>query len=84
MSIQLETDESGNMVLRPVTDWITAAAANIVVVLGIQYTEMLAGGEIAKKSVQFGLTPQQCLELAEMLTKQAKTLLVDRPPGKAN
>jgi len=82
ISLALERDEKG-IVLRPVTEWLTATAAEIVVILGIQYIEIEAGTEGPEKSIQFGLTPQQALELAETLKKHASKLLETPPPGTA-
>ena len=82
MSLQIEMDGKGNMVLRPVTDLITGTVANIAVVLGIQYRETPEEAETARRSIQFVLTSQQCLDLAEMLTKQAQCLQNPLPSGK--
>jgi len=76
MSIELELDESGNAITRPVTGWITMPAAGIAVVLVIQYAEKPMDIENGTcKQLQCILLPQQALELAETLTKQAKRVL---------
>jgi hypothetical protein len=85
MAQHLETDEKGNVMLKPVTGWTTGPVAQIAVLLAIEYVEtpeeLETGG---RKSIQFVLTPPQCLELAEVLARQAKRLLGDSlPPGKS-
>jgi hypothetical protein len=74
-----ETDTDGNIITNPVTGWTMASFAGMGVILAIQYAETplaLERGE--SKSIQFALTPQVCLELAEKLTKLARHLL-DQP-----
>jgi hypothetical protein len=76
MSIELERDENGNLITRPVTGWKTMPAAGIAVVLVIQYAEKPTDIENGTcKQLQCILLPQQALELAETLTKQAKRVL---------
>jgi hypothetical protein len=68
-----ETDSEGNVILKPVTGWAMAPVAETAVLLQIQYSD--AEFETNDKKIQFVLTPQKCLELAEVLTKQARRLL---------
>ena len=76
---EFETDEDGNIITNPVTGWVSASFAGMGVVLAIHYAETLIALESGEnKSIQFALTPQLCLELAERLTKLAKHLL-DQP-----
>lgn len=72
--MQIEKDNEGNMILRPVTEWITGTVAGVAVLLGIRYSETPEDIDTGK-SVQFVLTPQQSLELAATLTKLAKRVL---------
>jgi hypothetical protein len=76
MSIQLEMDGNGNVITRPVTGWTTMPAAGIAVVLVIQYAEKPTDIENDTcKQLQCILLPQQALELAETLTRQAKRVM---------
>lgn len=82
MPIQLELDENGNIFTRPVTGWLTATVAGIGVVLGIEYVDTPEALEKDEcKSIQFSLTPQQCLlDLSGLLTKRANQLLAPATP----
>ena len=55
--------------------WITAPVAGMFVLLGLKYAETPEQLKTAGKIIQFGLLPAQALELAEMLTKQARGIL---------
>lgn len=79
---KFETDSDGNIITNPVTGWTSACFAQMTVVLAIHYAPTplaLESGE--NKSIQFVLTPQQCLELAERLTKLARYVLDQPPPA---
>jgi hypothetical protein len=80
-----ETDSQGNVIVKPLTGWAVMDAAGIAVLLQIQYADdekELESG--VSRSFQFGMTPQQALELAELLTRRAKRLLEDKlTPGKS-
>jgi hypothetical protein len=81
MSNEFELDEKGNVKLQPVIGWTTAPVADMLVLLVLQYLDRL--GEVGtQKAVQLILRPQQCLELAEVLTRQAKRVL-EPAPGKS-
>ena len=71
----LETDAQGNIVSRPVMGWITAPVAGMFVLLGLKYAETPEQLKTGGKTLQFGLLPAQALELAEMLTRQARGIL---------
>ena len=75
----LEKDKSGNIILRPVTGWITGTAAGTGVILAIQYIESLEALETGGKQIQLALLPQQCLDLAQKLTKLANKILAPSP-----
>ena len=79
MSIQLETDRNGQIIAKPVIGWTTATVAGMSVILAIRYIETLAEIETGGKSLQLALTPQQCLELSETLTRLAKKNLQAHP-----
>jgi hypothetical protein len=73
-----ETDKDGNVITNPVTGWTSASFAGMGIVLAMHYADTaLALDTGESKSLQFALTPQQCLELAERLSKLAKHLLAD-------
>jgi len=72
----LELDEHGNIITKPVTGWTTAVLVGSAVLLAIQYAntpEELESGQ--SHQIQLVLQPQLCLELAENMTKQAKRIL---------
>jgi len=75
----LEKDTNGQIILRPVTGWITGTAAGTGVILAIQYIEGFEQFETGGKRVQLALLPQQCLDLAETLTKLANKILAPSP-----
>ena len=78
---QFETDSDGNIIANPVTGWTSASFAEMTVVLAIHYASTLQALESGEnKSIQFVLTPQQCLELAARLTILANSAL-DQPPS---
>jgi len=85
MPSDFETDDAGNLVLKPVTGWTSAEVAGIGVLLAIQFADTPAQLEKDECSrLQLYLTPQQCLELSERLTKLARHLLrSDLPLGKS-
>jgi hypothetical protein len=79
---QLETDGKGNVILKPVTGWAVGHLGEVAALLKIDYSN--AETDTASRSIQFSLTPQVCLRIAEALTKQAQLLLQDKlPPGKS-
>jgi hypothetical protein len=81
--MELEIDQSGNVVTRPLTAWTMMPVADIAILLAIQYVETPVELETGDKhQIQLVLTPKQGLELAEKLTKLAKRLLQDRPREK--
>jgi hypothetical protein len=73
----LETDESGNVILRPVVGWDTAQQANSAVILTVGYLalEHEKAQSAVGNSIQFRLTPLQCLDLAAALQTAAQPLL---------
>ena len=58
--------------------------AESAVLLAIQYIETLEEFESGGQSIYFALTPPQCLELAEKLTKLAKLVLEPNPEKHPN
>jgi hypothetical protein len=81
--VQLETDENGDILTRPVTGWSIFPVAEIAVLLAVRYVETPEQLETgANKQLQLVLTPQQCLELAETLKRRANAILAGGPEGK--
>ena len=81
----LEKDAQGNIVTRPVMGWVTAPVAGMFVLLGLKYAETPEQLKSGGKTLQFGLLPAQALELAEMLTTQARSILdAPRPSDPPN
>ena len=76
---ELDKDASGNVILRPVMEWITGTAAETGVILAIRYLESPEQFQTGGKRVQLVLTPQQCLALSETLTKLANNILTPDP-----
>jgi|HubBroStandDraft_6_1064221.scaffolds.fasta_scaffold691106_2 hypothetical protein len=76
---QLQADDVG-VILKSVTGWTLMPVAEIAVLLRIQYVDREEDIGIGGKAIQFVLAPGQCLELAEVLSKQANHLLVGGPP----
>lgn len=75
--VQLERDHKGNIKLHPVTGYITGTLAGISVLLVIEYSETQKEPEKLKQ-IQFALSAQEALHLAEALTKKANAVLT--PP----
>lgn len=77
---EFETDEHGDVILKPVTGWTVTHVAGVSVLAAIRYLETpeeLETGE--SKVVQLVMTPAMSLELAEVLTSAANKLL--EPPA---
>jgi hypothetical protein len=73
---QFKTDGKGNVITNPVTGWTSANFAEMGIILAIHYAETPLALETGiSESIQFALTPQQCLELADRLTTLAKHVL---------
>jgi hypothetical protein len=70
-------DGQGNIISQIVTGWVSATAAETAVILAIRYLENPPENEIESQA-QFVLSAQQCLELADLLTRQANRIL--HPP----
>jgi len=84
MSDELEVGPNGEVILHPVVGWTTAPIAESAVLLRLLYVsapdEFASGG----RALQTVMTPQQALELAATLTKQANHILSLRPAGRPN
>ncbi len=76
-----ETNNSGNVIAKPVKGWTVSDTAGVAVA-EIQYAETpeeFEGGD--SKSIHLGLTPPQCLDLADALTRAARKVLRSRYPA---
>ncbi len=81
-NLPLELDSEGNVITKPITAWSTVTLAGIAGLLILQYAETreaLERGEY--RQIQLALMPQQCLWLAEGLTKLGKSLLENQSDG---
>jgi hypothetical protein len=81
-----DLDADGNIKTCPVLGWTTVQAMGMAVLARIEYAEtpeQLKTG--ATQALQIVLTPQQALEIAETLTRQAMNILQGRelPSGNA-
>jgi hypothetical protein len=80
----LEINHDGTVVTRPVLGWTTVTVAETAVLLSLQYAEKPEDIRTGGKSLQVVMTPQNALELAESLTKQARRILdAPSPPQRA-
>jgi hypothetical protein len=83
-SNDLEIGADGMVATRPVLGWTTAPVAGMSVILRLNYAETPKELETGGRHLQVIMTPQQCLELAETLTKQARRILDALPSAKPN
>jgi hypothetical protein len=80
--MDFELDADGKIITKPVMGWTIAPVAEIAVLVTVQYADRREELETGGKQIQLLLMPQQCLELAEVLTRQANRILEtpkDRP-----
>lgn len=75
-TLQFETDGKGVIITKPMTGWTCALFAEIGIILAIHYADNPQALEVGEsKSLQFVLTPQQSIDLADQLKKLAKRAL---------
>ena len=73
---KLDTDESGNIIMHPVTAYTTAIMAETYIFLALEYASDPEGPDKGKGGrTQLSLTPPQSLEIAEKLTTLANRVL---------
>jgi hypothetical protein len=78
MENELKIDGDGKIVTMPITGWRMLGIAGTAILLVLQYAETLAQYETGDSSqIQLGMTPVQCLELAEALRRAGQSLLDD-------
>ena len=75
----LKKDSSGNVLTSSMIGWMAWSAAEVGVLLAIQYAETPEEIESGSKLVQLVLTAQQALDLGERLTKLGNGLLEPEP-----
>jgi hypothetical protein len=80
----LEKDASGKIVTRPIMGFSTAPIADMSIFLKVRYAETPEQLKTEGKSIQFAMTPEQALELASMMTAQARHILDQKPDTPAN
>lgn len=73
-----DKDAEGNVITNPVMGWTTLPVVEMAVLLQIQYAETPERLETGCRRIQLVLTPLQCLELAQRLTRQARRVF-DQP-----
>lgn len=72
---ELETDAAGNVITRPILGCIVSPLGGMAILLQVQYAEKPEELKTGGRSLQFVMTPQQGLEIAETLAKQARRML---------
>jgi|GEM_PF-5500212 len=75
----LETTADGKVITCPVKGFTSAAIAEMSVFLQVRYAENPDQLKTTGKNIQFAMTPQQALTLADMMTKQARHILEQKP-----
>jgi len=83
--VPFDLGPDGNIITCPLTGWVVAPVMNSAILARLQYAEtedQLKTGEY--KALQLIVTPQQALELAEILTKQAKQIFGQSVPNEKN
>ncbi|HTO41114.1 MAG TPA: hypothetical protein VL026_09085 [Rhizomicrobium sp.] len=78
-SDDLEKNAEGKIITCPVKGFTSAAIADMSVFLQVRYAQTPEQLKAAGKVIQFAMTPQQALTLAEMMTKQARHILDQTP-----
>jgi len=71
----LETDAHGRAVEKPVVEWMVTTDRAATVVAAFEYRDSASHAGKECEKIQFGLTPQQALQLARALTEIARDIL---------
>jgi hypothetical protein len=74
--VKFDTDETGNVILKPLAGWELRHVANTLLIMGIEYVESeeeLERGE--HKTIAFVLRPDLAIDFAEKLKTEASKLL---------
>jgi hypothetical protein len=72
--MELQKDQNGNVKLSSVLGWTLGRVAETYVLLAVQYAENEQELETGGKVLQLSLTPDQALQLAEVLRKYGSSL----------
>jgi hypothetical protein len=81
----LDLDESGNIIMFPVSGWTTVSAMDSAVILALTYLRSPEELQTNSQSqIQFVMTPPQCLEIAEALRRAGEKLMSATPGGGVN
>lgn len=72
---ELELDENGGVVVRPVIGWTTSTVAGMNVFLRIRFAETPAEVETGGRQLQVILTPRQARDLAAELERQGARIM---------
>jgi hypothetical protein len=78
---ELQKDKDGNIITKPVVGWTAGTVADVAILLAVRYADSAAEFE-TPKTLQVILTPQQGLELAEVLTRRATAILRAESPSR--
>jgi hypothetical protein len=79
------TDDEGNVKLNPVTGWEIGRVAGVALALKLEYVSspnQLESHAMISDSIQFVLTAEEALELAEVLKRHGTELLSAIPKTK--
>ena len=71
----LESDEHGNVVAKPVIGWMITTVKDVTVLAAIEYADSSSKFKTEGSKIQFDLTPQQSLQLADALINVANHVL---------
>jgi hypothetical protein len=81
ISRHFETDGQGNIITKPVVGYAAVPIEGMAVLLGVRYVDSDEDlNSASSKQIQLTLTPQQALEIAGSMARQAK-LLLESPPA---
>lgn len=76
-----DLDAQGNVITRPFLGYTVAPVAGMSVIARLNYAETPADIGTEGKALQLVMTPQQALELAAVLTRNAQYILGLKPEG---
>lgn len=71
----LESDENGNVVANPVIGWLITTVKGTTVLAAVEYADSASELQTEGRKIQFDLTPQQSMQLADALIKMANHVL---------
>ena len=71
----MKTHRPGKVVERPVLAWAVTTDRESTVLAAFEYRDQVSDQKKGLPKIQFGLTPQQALQLAQALTEVATDIL---------